>query len=162
MSHRRFTVNERARIVASETLSSYRPPASLTAIATPTTRLVGMAVWLGHLASKGISRWLIYFKRSLFCLSPIIYHCFVNNSLLTVCRQNPSPYCPCSTRTWFTKRRSCSQTGDQRCLKGDPRDPRGCAIAAALPPVHMRYARHDCASTPLLHGIRVHKRGADA
>ena len=39
-----------AHIVASGTLSFYRPPAEarLTAIATPTTHL-GRAVWLGHL-----------------------------------------------------------------------------------------------------------------
>ena len=109
-----------ACIVAPETLSSFRacdPDGYCHAHDAP--RGYGCVV---RFASKGISRWLIYFRRSLFRLSPTIYHCFVN-FLLSVCRQNSSSCCPCSTRTWVTKRRSCSQAGDQRCLKGDPRDP---------------------------------------
>ena len=64
----------------------------------------------------------------------------------TTCRQNSSPCCPYSTHIWVTKRQSHSQAGDQRCLKEDLHNLWGCAIAATLPPVHLWYARHDCAS----------------
>lgn len=72
-------------------------------------------------------------------------------------RQNPSKSLPLpfnQRQQQHLKHLRCSlQTSLQRRLQGDPHSARGRTLHAPAPSIHLRHARDDRTSAPLLHGV---------
>jgi hypothetical protein len=83
-------------------------------------------------------------------------------TVATVRSEDPSPVRAGDRQPGRADGRAGGQAGDKGSVQGDPHVPRGRALHAALPPVHLRDARDDHPHPPLLHGLRVHQRRPDA